>query len=125
MRGHAHCHFIWPAYAETIRGEGRNTVTRKLALIAALLVALGGLSAGFAIAASGGPARGAGVTASEDEANESNESNGSLTGSAAEKAADAALAAVGAGPCSRQSPRTTTEPPTRWRFASPMEASWR
>jgi hypothetical protein len=72
-------------------------VTRKLALIVALIVGLAGLSAGLAIAASGGPAQGPGVTAPEDEANESNDSDGSLTGMAAEKAADAALAAVGGG----------------------------
>lgn len=72
-------------------------MTRKLALIVALMVALAGISAGLAIAASSGPGQGNGVSVPEDEANESEDSEGSLTGSAAERAADAALTAVGGG----------------------------
>jgi uncharacterized membrane protein YkoI len=72
-------------------------VTRKLVLIAALLVALAGLSAGLAIAASGGPATGTTVRQDEANENESVDSDGSLAGAEAEKASDAALAAVGGG----------------------------
>lgn len=72
-------------------------MTRKLALIVALMVVLAGLSAGLSIAASGGPAQDTGVSVPENEANESEDSEGSLTGSAAERAADAALTAVGGG----------------------------
>jgi uncharacterized membrane protein YkoI len=97
MRGGFHGRFIWPVYRGTINHGRRQTVTRKLALIAVLLVALAGLSAGLAIAASGGPDRGTGTTTRENESNESEDSDGSLQGQAAQRASDAALAAVGGG----------------------------
>jgi uncharacterized membrane protein YkoI len=97
MRAGTHCRFIWPVYRGTINEEGRSTVTRKLALIAALLVGLAGLSAGLAIAASGGPATGTTVRQGEANENESADADGSLAGADAEKASEAALAAVGGG----------------------------
>jgi uncharacterized membrane protein YkoI len=71
-------------------------MTRKLALVAALLVALGTISAGIAIAANRAQS-----AATEDEGTDTEregaDTEETLTGSPAERAAAAALEATGGG----------------------------
>jgi hypothetical protein len=96
--------------------DRRDVINRKLALLAALILALGVLSGGIAIAAGGGagPQAGApagsetgqdddGAEAEDADARQDDDGAGekdadeSLTGSSAEKAANAALEVVGGG----------------------------
>ena len=79
-------------------------MTRKLALVAAFILALGALVAGIAIAAGGGDGTQAGNppasesrTDDDDGPGEAEDSDESLTGSPAERAGAAALAATGGG----------------------------